>query len=210
MKKLLILIGPPGSGKGTQAKLLKRNYGFQLINSGDLLRTLSEGRKDVANSLKSGELVEQRIVEGVIREALLESRKNNLLLDGYPRSREQLEFLRTLDSIEIRLTIFLEVEEREELFKRVSNRLYCSKCNSSVENGSCQNCGRLYLKRRDDDRRETVERRLLRYEQLTLPLLKENSAELRLQIVNAGNSVESVYARIDTLVKRYYLRENER
>lgn len=168
---VLVLVGAPGSGKGTQSTFLSANYGFKHVSTGDLLRTeVAEGTetgKKIANIMESGGLVSSDIVNAVMESTIkkVETQCPRVLLDGYPRSVEQARFL---DDVVSRLTnvkicvIQIDVNA-DSIVKRMSGRVMCESCKTpyKVEDHVevCTVCGgRSFVKRKDDEPSIVLER----------------------------------------------------
>jgi adenylate kinase len=204
----LILLGPPGAGKGTQAKLLAEKFNIPHISTGDILR--DEMREDsslgqkVARFVKSGELVpDETVVEVVMRRLNKSNAHSGFILDGFPRTLNQAEklndALKKLD-IAIDLIIYFDTSDQVSI-KRLSGRRVCKGCGANfhlinmppAKDGVCDFCGKeLFL--RDDDKEETVKKRLHIYKNQTASLidyykkngkLREVSGDLDAREVNA-------------------------
>ena len=182
----LILLGGPGAGKGTQAKLIVEEYKIPQISTGDMLREAvkqgTELGKKAKEYMDKGELVPDEIVIGIVRDRLKQPDcEKGFILDGFPRTIAQAEALdKMLDEIgkKIDAVINIYVPE-EEIVKRIVNRRTCKKCGAIYhliysppkESNKCDKCGgELY--QRDDDKEETVRERLRVYKQQTEPLIE--------------------------------------
>lgn len=208
----LILLGPPGAGKGTQAKLLSARHGIPHISTGDIFRAaIREGTPlgvRAKEFLDRGALVPDEIVIGIVTERLgAEDCRRGFLLDGFPRTLPQAEALdRYLAETGRPLTAAIDLEVGEEiLIRRLTGRRVCRACgapyhvdtNPPREPGRCDRCGgELY--QRDDDQPETVAERLRVYEAQTKPLIDyyERRGLLR-RIEGDGGSIEEVDAAIE-------------
>lgn len=182
----LILFGPPGSGKGTQAKLLEKRMGFRHLSTGDLLREAIEKDTSLGRKAKEyvdqGQLVPDGLIGSIVKIKLgdLHSECVNFLFDGYPRTLEQvkqLEMIFSDFSMGSYQVISLDVSD-EEVIKRLSGRLSCPQCGSGYNlnykkpehSGMCDKC-RSALVRRSDDTQETIRERLKVYHHQTKPVL---------------------------------------
>ena len=176
----LILLGPPGAGKGTQGEILRQKLGIPTISTGNMLRAaMKEGTplgKQVSKCMEEGKLVEDHLIIGIVKERLAQADcANGYILDGMPRTLPQAEALDkhgvTFDHV-----ISIEIED-EVIEKRMSGRRVCNSCGSSfhlvsrppVKEGVCDNCGGP-LVQRNDDKPETVLARLATYHSETEPL----------------------------------------
>jgi adenylate kinase len=182
----IILLGPPGAGKGTQASRLVDERGMVQLSTGDMLRAAKDAGTPIGllakPLMKAGALVPDEIVSGVIGEALdaLDA-ETGVIFDGYPRTAAQAQSLdvilsdrkRTLDHV-----IELEVDE-DALVERITGRFTCAKCNEGYHDkfkqpkvaGVCDVCGSTEFKRRPDDNEETVRTRMTEYRAKTAPIL---------------------------------------
>ena len=190
MKKLIILIGKPGAGKGTLiSNFLPEHGDYEVLSPGNMFRAECAKRsrlgKKIAKSMESGELLPDDIVNEVVFKAISESDKN-VILDGYPRTLTQAEAMLKNRFIPDKIVeVFVE---DEEVKRRVEKRVICKKCQRSFnldfmkpkKEGICDECGGK-LEFRADDKPEVVEKRLLDYHQKTAPVIKffaESSIEV--------------------------------
>lgn len=181
MFRRLILLGPPGGGKGTQAGLLAEKYSLYHISTGEVLRGAvreeSELGRKVEEILSRGDLVPDELMVDIIKENLAEDRATDgFILDGFPRTVPQAQALKE-NGIEIDRVLFLGVP-RDVLVKRLKGRRECPSCKSIInadsssvlDDGACPQCGKK-LERREDDTEETVNKRLEIYFRRTHPLI---------------------------------------
>lgn len=203
----LVLLGPPGSGKGTQAKRLAEKYGIPHVSSGDILRASlrEEGclDRETREIVHSGRLVPDRIAVGIVKKRLGEEDcGKGFILDGFPRTLPQAEslngFLQESD-IAIDRVLYLELSE-EEAVKRLSGRRTCPRCGATfhlVFNqprtlGLCDQCG-AQLSQREDDKEVTVRERMKTYEKQTFPLIEYYQSQGLLAKINANRSIKEVF-----------------
>ncbi|MFC6835168.1 adenylate kinase [Halomarina ordinaria] len=174
----ILLIGPPGAGKGTQSKNIVETYGVEHITTGDALRANKDMETEYGKPrefMDRGELVPDPVVNEIVVTALSEA-DEGFVLDGYPRNGSQAEFLD--DHADLDLVALLEVS-REELVDRLTGRRVCPECGTTYHvefnppetTGVCDECGS-QLVQRDDDTEETVTERLSVYEENTAPLVE--------------------------------------
>jgi adenylate kinase len=211
---ILILMGPPGVGKGTQAKLLAKEFGIPHVSTGDILRgAVSSGSplgKKADDYLQKGELVPDDVMIGVVGEVLIgPPYKRGFILDGFPRTIAQAEALGAIlkrNNAVLDAVLSFEGDEAD-LVRRLTRRRICRNCHSifnldsdKIQNsGVCPRCaGELY--QREDDKEETVRNRLRVYERLTSPL-REYYAKRKLLInVHGVGDIESIHKKILALL----------
>jgi adenylate kinase len=206
----IVMLGAPGSGKGTQAKSLETDYGLPQVSTGDLLRKAVADKTPLGLEAKSvidaGELVSDVIVLGMIKERIAKKdAANGFILDGYPRNRAQAEDLdRTLRELGLNLdaAVLMDVA-MEVLTKRLTGRRTCSKTGKVLniyfspqeELDACILAGG-ELRQRADDTVETIRNRLEVYQQQTAPLIAYYGERGLLRVVAAEGSVDEVYGRL--------------
>ena len=204
----IILIGPPGAGKGTQAATLVENRNMIQLSTGDMLRAArtsgTELGKKVAGVMDRGELVTDEIVIGLIEEQLTSSNTaDGFIFDGFPRTLAQADALSDLLSkIGQKLdTVIQMTVDDEALVRRITGRFTCGVCGQGyheefkapIIKGKCDSCGEVgAFKQRADDNEEALKTRLMAYYKDTSPLIGYYYAKQQLQQVNGLNSIEEV------------------
>lgn len=206
----LILLGPPGAGKGTQAKRLVEKYGIPQISTGDMLRAaLKAGTqlgKEAKTYMDAGKLVPDSVVIGLIEERIKEADcVNGFMLDGFPRTVAQADALKgVMEKAGIKLDHVVSIEvANEELVERLTGRRTCRACGAgfhvkfdpSKAEGVCDKCeGELY--QRDDDKEETIRNRLKVYTDQTEPLIAYYKAAGLLRPIDGTGSIDEIFARV--------------
>jgi adenylate kinase len=218
----LILLGPPGAGKGTQAALLTGDFGLPHIATGDILRAARDARSELGllagKYMDEGELVPDEVVIGVILERVADDdARDGFLLDGFPRTIDQAGALGTqLEAHERRLTAVLLLDAPDDLVvKRISGRRVCHKEGHTYHvdfdppkhEGRCDTDGS-ELEQRDDDREETVRNRLAVYHSQTEPLVAYYEDRGLLRRFDATRSPTEVHAHIRATLATLRLEEN--
>lgn len=206
----LVLLGAPGAGKGTQAKKLIEEYGMPQISTGDLLRAAVGAGTDLGKEAKSfmdkGELVPDSVVLGMVEERLQQDdAKNGYILDGFPRNTAQAEALDAmLDKLGMSLDAALSVDvPLEDLMKRLTGRRTCNSCgqmynvhfSAPAAENECDKCGGELLQR-DDDKEETIEKRLEVYQQQTEPLIDYYRNKGILKSVSGTGNIDEIYGNV--------------
>jgi adenylate kinase len=209
----IILFGPPGVGKGTQAKLLVDKYKSVHISTGDLLREAVNNKTPLGIKAKSfmdsGNLVPDEVVIDLIKETMeSQDKRNNFILDGFPRTLTQAQALDALFSeIKVKLDCVLSLEvEDEELVRRLEKRRLCRNCGRIYTAGQfdekkpvCESCGgEIY--RREDDKPDTVRRRLEVYRKQTEPVISYYKETNRLAPVNGMDEIKNIQESIEYIL----------
>ncbi len=207
---IFALFGPPGSGKGTQAKVLVQKLGIPQLSTGDMLREAIKQGTALGNQAKEfmnkGQLVPDSLMIGLIQSRIQQADcSNGFMLDGFPRTVAQAEALDLmLSTLGLSMNHVVSfVVDRKELVARLSGRLVCSKCGTSYHEttkapqkvGVCDNCGGAVIKR-DDDKPAVVETRLETFLASTKPVEDFYRAKGRLREVNAQGSESDIFQRI--------------
>lgn len=212
----ILLMGPPGAGKGTQAEKLIREYGIPQISTGDMFRAAVKSGTALGKEAKSymdkGALVPDSVTVGIVKERLAQDDcKKGWILDGFPRTTDQASALDAiLHDLGIQLTAVLDFNvNRDDLVKRVSGRLVCRQCGASFhkefrppkQEGVCDNCGgELY--QRADDNEVTVRERLAVYDTSTKPLIDYYKVSGRYYEINGDQSMDKVFADVQAALKK--------
>ena len=210
----IILLGPPGAGKGTQAARLQATRGMIQMSTGDMLREAVAAGTPVGRKAKEvmerGELVSDAIVSALIGERLDGAADKGAIFDGFPRTKHQaaaLEILLGERGRQLDYVIELAVDE-EELVRRITGRFTCAKCGTGYHDtfrptkvpGVCDVCGSTEFKRRPDDNEQTVRTRMAEYRAKTAPILPYYEAKGLVRRVNGMASIDDVAAQIDAIL----------
>ena len=212
----LVMMGPPGAGKGTQGSMLSRRLGLPLISTGDILREAKRQGTPVGLKAKEfmnrGELVPDEVILDLIRDRLAaEDCRDGFILDGFPRTIAQAEGLgEVLIEKNWELSRVIEIAlDDETIIERLSSRLSCSSCDRIYNlksqqpkvTGVCDDCN-VQLYQREDDRPETISNRLTVYRELTRPVEKfYNSAGLLIRVDGCGDQ-EQIAREIDVVLEK--------
>ena len=209
----IVLLGPPGAGKGTQANLIQEQHHLTLISTGEILR--EEIKKEtplglqVKKIIESGQFPSDDIILELFEDALKKMKDTGVILDGVPRTLNQAqkvdEIFKELD-IDLDIVIQLAVEDKE-LIKRLSSRMICKACSASYtpevpprKEGVCDKCSGQEFIRRPDDEPEAIKMRLHIYNEQTKPLIQYYSKTNRLKVVDGMKPVKEVQAQIELLL----------
>ncbi|EAE3094568.1 adenylate kinase [Listeria monocytogenes] len=213
----LVLMGLPGAGKGTQAEQIVEKYNIPHISTGDMFRAAMKNNTELGRKAKSfmdnGDLVPDEVTNGIVRERLSEDdAKDGFLLDGFPRTVEQAQELENILSdlgTELDAVINIDVE-KDVLMKRLTGRWICRTCGKTYHEiynppkvpGKCDlDGGELY--QRDDDKKETVEKRLNVNMKQTKPLLDFYSEKGKLHNINGGQEIKDVFVDVEKILASF-------
>ncbi len=214
MSKIIVLIGAPGAGKGTQARLLQERRGIPQISTGDMFREMktldTPLAREVQEIMASGKLISDDITYKIVRDRTSrDDSRNGYILDGYPRTAvqaEQLENLAKEQGLEIQA---IEVDvPRDELMKRLTGRRSCPVCGEIYNvyskppknDNVCDNHPDVQLTHRADDNEDSVSTRLATYDEQTKPLLEYYEKSGRLKKVDGTGDVEQIYSELEKQV----------
>jgi len=214
MSKIIVLIGAPGAGKGTQARLLSERHGIPQISTGDMFREMKKSdtplAREVQQIMASGKLITDDITYAMVRERTSrEDASGSYILDGYPRTAVQAGQLEELAAEQGKEIQAIEVDvPREELMNRLTGRRSCPVCGEIYNiyskppavDGFCDFHPLSELQHRADDDAEKVKVRLETYDELTKPLLEYYEKSGRLKKIDGTGAVEAIYTEIEKLI----------
>ncbi len=210
----IIILGPPGSGKGTQANRIADEFGIRHLSTGDILREAVKNNTPLGDKAKGymdrGELVPDHLMLEMIREEIGKPGEEGWILDGFPRTLDQAGGLSEMleeEGIEIDHVILIEVDP-EVIVRRLGKRRVCSECGAvyNLDNMEpspeeiCRKCGGELIKR-PDDREETVRRRLEVYQEQTAPVVEYYRNRQGVDVVEGSGEIDEIFSRIAGILK---------
>ena len=209
----IILFGPPGSGKGTQADNITKSYNLHKVSTGDILREEVQKNTEVGKKVKSivdkGLLVSDNIINDLVIKVLSDKKfYDRLVFDGYPRNLTQAENLNLLikqNKQKISCVLNLKVN-KETIIKRILGREVCNKCglifNEYFKPATNNNhpCGSKYLVKRSDDNEKTIDKRFSTYLDKTLPILQFYKKQKLLYEINGVAKIDMIYKEIQGII----------
>jgi adenylate kinase len=214
---IVVLLGPPGVGKGTQGILISEYLHVPLISTGDLLRNEVREQTDLGKTAKAfmdrGELVSDDLIIDMIKKRIKrEDYAGGFILDGFPRTLSQAESLENMfsqNNLQLDVVFLFDVS-KEEIVKRLTGRRVCDKCgtvyhvsyNQPLREGICDKCGGSLIKR-DDDNEETVRRRIEVYRNSTAPLINFYKKQDKLYTIDGAGKVDRIFKKVKDILKRF-------
>ena len=206
----IVMLGAPGAGKGTQAEKIAKKYGIPHVSTGDIFRKAIKDSTPLGIEAKSymdqGLLVPDHVTNNMVKEMLFSGEfEDGFILDGYPRTISQAEFLtKALKQEGKKLDMVLNIEvDEKDILERMTGRRVCTKCgltyhiifNKSHDNVSCDKCGEKLIQR-EDDKEETVKKRLEVYRKETKPLIDYYTKSKEIRTVLGKGTVDDIFASI--------------
>ncbi len=211
----LILLGPPGTGKGTISEFIEAKFEAEHVSTGDLLRDEVAKKTEIGKSvepiLNKGALVDDSVVVQVLRKKLSQAKAKNFILDGFPRNLNQAKILDwLLHELDVSLDAVLNIDSSEDVIvKRLSARRQCVKCKRiygldvpSKKKGVCDDCGAKTMQRKDD-KPSIIKKRLRLYNELTLPLIFFYGGKGLLIHVDGNRPLQEIFEEVETVLKKF-------
>ena len=210
----VIIFGPPGAGKGTQAQNLVKKFNLYQLSTGDLLRLEIKKKTEIGKKIKQiiaqGDFVTDDIVNELLKKFITNyNYRNKIIFDGYPRNINQakaLEVMLNSDNQSINFILFLKVT-RETVEKRILGRIICEKCNRTMneyfnkEEIDKHECEKNYLKKRKDDNQETIITRYEEYMKKTKPVLDFYSSRSYFHEIDGNQKIQVITGKIEQILK---------
>jgi adenylate kinase len=212
---ILLLLGPPGAGKGTQCERLMQEYNLVQLSTGDMLRAEVKSGSDLGKKAKAimdtGKLVPDEVIIAMISDVMdAQKQADGIILDGFPRTKSQaasLDDMLLSKSLNMDFVIQLDVDD-DIILKRLSGRFACANCgagyhdtyNKPINMEKCDKCGSTSFSRRSDDKLEVVQARLKEYHTQTLPILPFYRQKGVLQAIDGTKNVDEVYKQITNII----------
>ena len=209
----LILLGPPGAGKGTQAQFIVNKFSLYQLSTGDLLRTEIKNKTEIGKKIDQiiahGDFVVDEIVNKLLKKVITNSAyRNGIIFDGYPRNitqAENLEIILNADNQSINFILFLKIT-REVMEKRILGRIICEKCNKTFnkylnnEEIEKHKCGNNYLKKREDDNQEVIITRYEEYMKKTKLVLDFYSSRSYFHEIDGSQEIQAITNKIEQIL----------
>ena len=209
----LIIFGPPGAGKGTQAQNIAKKFNLYKLSTGDLLRNEIKNKTEIGKKIEQiidhGDFVTEDIVNKILKIVVTNSsNRNKIIFDGYPRNitqAENLEIVLNGDNQSISFILFLNVT-REVIEKRILGRIICEKCNQTLneylnkEEIEQHECGANYLKKRNDDNQEILITRYEEYMKKTKPVLDFYSSKSYFHEIDGSQKIQVIASKIEQIL----------
>lgn len=210
----IVLLGAPGSGKGTQAHKLQTAYGMTLITTGDLCRQEAaldtERGREIKAMMERGDLISEELMIAMLEDKIMEVKSTGFILDGFPRTMGQAEALEGIfERLNLSLDAALEIRVPEDHLKsRILGRITCKSCGEVYhaetrpprQDGVCDKCGSYQLERRKDDREDALLKRLEVYSKVTAPLIPYYEGKGMLHVIDGTQAVDDVFKSIEKLM----------
>jgi adenylate kinase len=204
MSKIIVFLGPPGSGKDTQSEIVQEKHGIPIVSTGFLIRGEIKNQTDIGKKIEKdiadGKFASDEIIKTILSKRLkIDDTKNGFILDGYPRNMQQAQYLDDKIRKEKKITVFYIKIEEDEISRRILNRRICSKCGTSFHlifkkpklDGICDICGGKLIKRKDDNEK-SIKERIKFFNKRTQPLVEFYEKTNRLFSIDGKKSIEEI------------------
>ena len=209
----IILFGPPGAGKGTQAQIIVNKFNLYQVSTGDLLRNEIKNKTEIGNKIEQiisqGNFVTDDIVDKILSTVITNPfHRNRIIFDGYPRNitqAENLEIMLNADNQSVNFILFLKAN-RDIIEKRILGRIICEKCNKTfnehlnIEEIDNHECGRNYLKKRKDDNEKAIIARYDEYMKKTKPVLDFYSTSSHFYEIDGSHKIQEITSKIEQIL----------
>ena len=209
----ILLFGPPGAGKGTQAQKIANKFNLSQVSTGDLLRNEINNKTEIGNKIEKiisqGDFVTDDIVDKILKTVITNPfYRNRIIFDGYPRNitqAENLEIMLNADNQSVNFILFLKVN-RDIIEKRILGRIVCEKCNKifneylNKEKIDNHECGRNYLKKRKDDNQKAIIARYDEYMKKTKPVLDFYSTSSYFYEIDGSQKIQEITSKIEQIL----------
>lgn len=213
MTKIILLMGAPGSGKGTQGALISKGLSIPHLSTGDVLRLMAkednvEGR-ELNKFMSEGKMIPSDVMNRVLKHCLKkEEYQDGYILDGYPRTLEQLQYFEDNISKEF-VVLFFDLDE-EIALKRITGRFSCAGCGKLYnkfyfqpkESGRCDICGHTQFNFRADDQEDVIINRLKEFRINTKPVIQQLSDKKNFFVIEAAKSMDKIMCQVNNIIKK--------
>ncbi len=213
MTKIILLMGAPGSGKGTQGALISKKLSIPHLSTGDILRMMAKEdsveARELNKFMSEGKMIPSDIMNLVLKNCLQkEEYKDGYILDGYPRTLEQLQYFQDNISREF-FVLFFDLDE-EIAIKRITGRFSCAGCGKLYnkfyfqpkEDGRCDVCGHTQFNFRADDQQDVITNRLKEFQVNTKPVINQLNNKKNFFIIEAAKSMDDIIYQVNNIIKK--------
>ena len=213
MTKIIFLMGAPGSGKGTQGALISKELSIPHLSTGDILRMMAKEdsveARELNKFMSEGKMIPSDVMNAVLKNCLQkEEYKDGYILDGYPRTLEQLQYFQDNISREF-VVLFFDLDE-EIAIKRITGRFSCAGCGKLYnkfyfqpkENGRCDVCGHTKFSFRADDQQDVITNRLKEFQVNTKPVINQLNNKKNFFVIEAAKSMDDIIYQVNNIIKK--------
>lgn len=213
MTKIILLMGAPGSGKGTQGALISKELSIPHLSTGDILRMMakedSAEARELNKFMSEGKMIPSDVMNVVLKNCLQkEEYKDGYILDGYPRTLEQLQYFQDNISREF-VVLFFDLDD-EIAIKRITGRFSCAGCGKLYnkfyfqpkENGRCDVCGHTKFSFRADDQQDVITNRLKEFQVNTKPVINQLNNKKNFFVIEAAKSMDDIIYQVNNIIKK--------